>query len=176
MPNSTQDAVLAEIRNARADLSRLVDLADSILGNVRGLYRRAKPSPSQPPLPGLVADDSPLPEPGEIARSLPRAWRNNVRAYEAAWDHFRRDVFTTKQTRNDKQFVEALKERTKGRVDITTFSYYLSDFVNAAAATRLKPGVYQLLEPTDERRERIDQETAKRTEKKRTAEKKEVPA
>ncbi|MBQ9727339.1 MAG: hypothetical protein IJV65_07525 [Kiritimatiellae bacterium] len=168
MPNSTQDAVLAEIRNARADLSRLVDLADSILGNVRGLYRRAKPSPSQPPLPGLVADDSPLPEPGEIARSLPRRWCNTVRVYEALWERYGEQAFTHAQL-----FVPgvgAMVRSATGRELLPqTLSRMMVDVVRAGAAEQVGRGRFRLMEPTDERREAVENAAVKHPATKETA-------
>lgn len=54
MGSSAQESILFEIRNLHTDFVRF---SESILANVRGIYRRAGKAPVQPPLPGLVADD-----------------------------------------------------------------------------------------------------------------------
>ena len=157
MPSSTQDAVIAEIRNARADLSRLVDLAESILANVRGIYRRAGKAPVQPPLPGLVADDSPMPAPGEIARTLPRQWSDVVKVFDALCERFGAEEFATGRT-FDAATVAAVNAKTSRAIQPQTVNRMLSYFVVAGAASRPRRGVFRLEAPTDELRVRIEEE------------------
>ena len=61
MSETAQNPILAELKAMRKQLVTIGNL-------VHGLYRRSKGAPTQPPIPGLVADDTPMPRAGEIAR------------------------------------------------------------------------------------------------------------
>ena len=160
MPTSTQEAVLCEIRAARADLSRLVGFAESILANVRGLYRHSKPVPCQPEIPGLVADEAPMPEPGQIARSLPRQWCNTVRAWEALWDGVCGAIpFETAELYKPSA-LDVVAERTSRRLKPQTLARMMLALLRAGAAVHPdgRRGWWQLVFPTDELRERVERE------------------
>lgn len=171
MPPSTQDAVVAAIRELHQDVARIACLADSILGNVRGLYRRAKPGPVQPPIPGLVApddskNDAPdghvwtMPPPGEIARSLPRRWSNTVKVYDALWSLFGAETFFADALFEEKARA-AVREATGGRVRPQTAARMLTALVRAGAAQRLGRGAVRLAEPTDALRAKVEAEADK---------------
>ena len=156
-----EDEILDEFKAMRRQL-------DSIGGLIHGIYRRSKPGPSQPPLPGLVADDSPLPEPGEIARSLPRRWCNTVRVYEALWERYGEQAFTHAQL-----FVPgvgAMVRSATGRELLPqTLSRMMVDVVRAGAAEQVGRGRFRLMEPTDERREAVENAAVKHPATKETA-------
>lgn len=171
MPPSTQDAVVAAIRELHQDVARIADLADSILGNVRGLYRRAKPGPVQPPIPGLVApddskNDAPdghvwtMPPAGEIAKSLPRCWCNTVKVYDALWSEFKNFRFKT-----DDLFGEtardAIRKATDGRIKPQTVARMMTALRRAGVAVRESRNEWGLFPPTDERREAVEREADK---------------
>ena len=171
MPPSTQDAVVAAIRELHQDVARIAGLADSILGNVRGLYRRAKPGPVQPPIPGLVApDDSKNDAPdghvwtmlpaGEIARSLPRHWCNTVKVYEALWG-----VFHNFRFRSDDLFGEtardAIRKATDGRIKPQTVARMMTALRRAGVAVREGRNEWGLFPPTDERREAVERDSGR---------------
>lgn len=170
MPTSTQEAVVNAIREMHFDISRLANTVESILSNVRGLYRRAKPGPVQPPLPGLAPDDSKndapdgcewtMPEPGEIARSLPRRWCNSVKVYDALWALFAAETFFADALFEEKARA-AVKEATGGRVRPQTAARMLTALVRAGAAQRLGRGAVRLAEPTDELRAKVEAEADK---------------
>lgn len=156
MSETAQENILAELRNVRMDISRIADLADSILGNVRGIYRRSKSEPAQPELPGLD-EAAALPEPGAIARSLPRKWCNTVKVYDALWDAFGAGEISQAALFGDKarSYVE---DATAGRVKPQTVARMMTALVRAGAAQRLGRGALRLAEPTDERREAVERE------------------
>ena len=171
MSTSTQEAVLCEIRNARADLARLVDLAESILGNVRGLYRRAKPGPVQPPIPGLVApddskNDAPdgcewtMPPAGQIAKSLPRRWSNTVRAWEALWDQAVGAIPFEIDELYKPAVLDVVAERTSRRLKPQTLARMMLALFRAGAAVHPdgRRGWWQLVYPTDALREKVERE------------------
>ena len=149
-----EDEILDELKAMRRQL-------DSIGGLVHGIYRRSKPGPSQPPLPGLVADETPLPPAGEIARTLPRRWCNTVRVYEALWEKFGgrvcgatvSDLFLP-----DAQ--EAIAKKTSRTIQPQTVSRMLSALSRAGAASRLPHNRrrWVFVEPTDELREKVEAE------------------
>ncbi len=159
-----EDEILDELKAMRRQL-------DSIGGLVHGIYRRSKPGPRQPELPGLVADDSPLPEPGEIARSLPRKWCDTVKVFEALWAVFDDHLFDTTDLFSPKA-AAAIAEATQRVHRPQTVSRMVTEFVRAGAAKRPGRGLVRLSEPTDELRERIEEEARKRNAHKA----KEVPA
>lgn len=154
MGSSAQESILFEIRNLHTDFVRF---SESILANVRGIYRRAGKAPVQPPLPGLVADDSPMPAPGEIARSLPRKWCNTVKVYDALWS-----VFHNFRFRSDELFGEeareAIRKATDGRIKPQTVARMMTALVRGGAASRENRNEWGLLPPTDERREAVERE------------------
>ena len=154
MGSSAQESILFEIRNLHTDFVRF---SESILANVRGIYRRAGKAPVQPPLPGLVADDSPMPAPGEIARSLPRKWCNTVKVYDALWG-----VFENFRFRADDLFGEeareAIRKATDGRIKPQTVARMMTALVRGGAASRENRNEWGLLPPTDERREAVERE------------------
>ena len=158
MPTSTQESVLFEIRNARTDLARLVDLAESILGNVRGLYRRSGPAPRQPNLPGL-AEDASLPQPGAIARSLPRKWSNTVKVYDALWEVFGDRPFGSEDLFGE-EAREAVRKATNGRIKPQTVARMMTALRRARAAGKVlrSNGRWFLREPTDALREAVEAE------------------
>jgi len=157
MGSSAQESILFEIRNLHTDFVRF---SESILANVRGIYRRAGKAPVQPPLPGLVADDSPMPAPGEIARSLPRKWCNTVKVYDALWG-----VFHNFRFRSDDLFGEeareAIRKATDGRIKPQTVARMMTALVRGGAASRENRNEWGLLQPTDERREAVEREADK---------------
>lgn len=159
MPTSTQESVLCEIRNARTAPARLVDLAESILGNVRGLYRRSGPAPRQPNLPGLAADESPMPEPGAIARSLPRRWCNTVKVYDALWEVFGDRPFGSEDLFGE-EAREAVRKATNGRIKPQTVARMMTALRRARAAGKVlrSNGRWFLREPTDALREAVEAE------------------
>lgn len=172
MPTSTQDAVVAAIRELHQDVARIACLADSILGNVRGLYRRAKPGPVQPPIPGLVApddskNDAPdghvwtMPPPGEIARSLPRQWCNTVRVWEALWERYGdRACGTPVSELFEPATQEAIAKKTSRTILPQTVSRMLTALARAGAASRLPHNRrrWVFVEPTDTLREAVERE------------------
>lgn len=145
-----EDEILDELKAMRRQL-------DSIGGLVHGIYRRSKPGPRQPELPGLVADDSPLPEPGEIARSLPRRWCNTVRVYEALWEVFGSEEFDVAKIFGEKPMGEVVK-RTGGRVKPQTVARMLTALRRACAGSNPRGNrtMWRLEKPTDELRERVE--------------------
>lgn len=154
MGSSAQESILFEIRNLHTDFVRF---SESILANVRGIYRRAGKAPVQPPLPGLVADDSPMPAPGEIARSLPRRWCNTVKVYEALYERWGKcSLWFTLSDLADKRFLADVHVRTNGRVGFASMSKILSVLRRAGALRRGPKGELTVEEPTDEIRERIE--------------------
>lgn len=159
MSETAQENILAELRNVRMDISRIADLADSILGNVRGIYRRSKSEPAQPELPGLD-EAAALPAPGEIARSLPRKWCNTVKVYDALWS-----VFHNFRFRSDDLFGEeareAVRKATNGRIKPQTVARMMTALVRGGAASRENRNEWGLLPPTDERREAVEREADK---------------
>lgn len=159
MSETAQENILAELRNVRMDISRIADLADSILGNVRGIYRRSKSEPAQPELPGLD-EAAALPEPGEIAKSLPRRWSNTVKVYEALWEAFHNYRF-----RSDDLFGEAalyeIRKATDGRIKPQTVARMMTALRRAGVAVRESRSEWGLYPPTDERREAVEREADK---------------
>ncbi len=160
MPTSTQEAVVNAIREMHFDISRLANTVESILSNVRGIYRRAKPGPVQPPLPGLVADDSPMPAPGEIAKRLPRRWCNTVRAYEALWDQAVGAIPFEVAELYKPTVLDVVAERTSRRLKPQTLARMMLALSRAGAAVHPdgRRGVWQLVYPTDELREKVEAE------------------
>lgn len=167
MGSSAQESILFEIRNLHADFVRF---SESILANVRGIYRRAGKAPVQPPLPGLAPDDTrndapdgcewTMPAPGEIARSLPRRWSNTVKVYDALWALFGAETFFADALFEEKARA-AVREATGGRVRPQTASRMLTALVRAGAAQRLGRGAVRLAEPTDALREKAEAEADK---------------
>ena len=157
MGSSAQESILFEIRNLHTDFVRF---SESILANVRGIYRRAGKAPVQPPLPGLVADDSPMPAPGEIARPLPRQWCNTVKVYDALWSEFKNFRFKT-----DDLFGEtardAIRKATDGRIKPQTVARMMTALRRAGVAVRESRNEWGLFPPTDERREAVEREADK---------------
>lgn len=154
MGSSAQESILFEIRNLHTDFVRF---SESILANVRGIYRRAGKAPVQPPLPGLVADDSPMPAPGEIARSLPRKWCNTVKVYDALWEVFGDRPFGSEDLFGE-EAREAIRKATDGRIKPQTVARMMTDLVRGGAASRENRNEWGLLPPTDERREAVERE------------------
>lgn len=138
------------------------DKIDTVISLLRGIYRRLGEGrgPSQPALPGLVADETPLPPAGEIARALPRRWCNTVRVYEALWERYGEQVFTHAQL-----FVPgvgAMVRSATGRELLPqTLSRMMVDVVRAGAAEQVGRGRFRLMEPTDERREAVENAAVK---------------
>lgn len=170
MPTSTQEAVVNAIREMHFDISRLANTVESILSNVRGLYRRAKPGPVQPPLPGLAPDDSKndapdgcewtMPRPGEIAKRLPRRWCNTVRAYEALWDQAVGAIPFEVAELYKPTVLDVVAERTSRRLKPQTLARMMLALSRAGAAVHPdgRRGVWQLVYPTDELREKVEAE------------------
>ena len=131
----------------------------TIEGNVHGLYRHSK-APVQPPIPGLGDDDSPMPQPGEIAKSLPRRWSNTVKVYEALWEAFHNYRF-----RSDDLFGEAalyeIRKATDGRIKPQTVARMMTALRRAGVAVRESRSERGLYPPTDERREAVEREADK---------------
>ena len=143
-------AILAELKKLGKQLTTICNL-------VHGLYRHSKGAPVQPPLPGLVADDSPMPEPGAIARSLPRRWSNTVKVYEALYERWGKcSLWFTLSDLADKRFLADVHVRTNGRVGFASMSKILSVLRRAGALRRGPKGELTVEEPTDEIRERIE--------------------
>ena len=128
----------------------------TIEGNVHGLYRHSK-APVQPPIPGLVADDSPMPQSGEIAKSLPRCWCNTVKVYEALWEVFGGDEFDVAKIFGEKSMSEVVK-RTGGRVKPQTVARMLTALRRASAGSNPRGNrtLWILSKPTDELRARVE--------------------
>lgn len=146
-------AILAELKKLGKQLTTICNL-------VHGLYRRSKGAPTQPPIPGLVVDDTPMPEPGEIARSLPHKWSNTVKVYDALWALFAAETFFADALFEEKARA-AVKEATGGRVRPQTAARMLTALVRAGAAQRLGRGAVRLAEPTDELRAKVEAEADK---------------
>ena len=159
MYETAQENILAELRNVRMDISRIADLADSILGNVRGIYRRSKSEPAQPELPGLD-EAAALPAPGEIAKRLPRRWCNTVKVYEALWE-----VTEGVRLHQDDIFGEAarraIREATNDRVKPQTVARMMTALRRAGAAFRVDRNEWILTKPSDELREAVEREADK---------------
>lgn len=147
------DLILAELKKIGKQLTTIGNL-------VHGLYRHSKGAPVQPPIPGLVADDSPMPPAGEIARSMPRQWCNTVRVWEALWELFGAETFFADALFEEKARA-SVREATDGRVRPQTAARMLTALVRAGAAQRLGRGAVRLSEPTDERREAVEREADK---------------
>lgn len=143
-------AILAELKKLGKQLTTICNL-------VHGLYRHSKGAPVQLPIPGLVADDSPMPPPGEIARSLPRRWSNTVKVYEALWEAFHNYRF-----RSDDLFGEAalyeIRKATDGRIKPQTVARMMTALRRAGVAVRESRSEWGLYPPTDERREAVERE------------------
>ena len=164
MGSSAQESILFEIRNLHTDFVRF---SESILANVRGIYRRAGKAPVQPPLPGLVADDSPMPAPGAIARSLPRKWSNTVRAWEALWDQACGAIpFETAELYKP-AVLDAVAERTSRRLKPQTLARMMLALLRAGAAVHPdgRRGVWKLVHPTDALREAVEREAGRMNER-----------
>ena len=148
-----EDEILDELKAMRRQL-------DSIGGLVHGIYRRSKPGPRQPELPGLVADDSPLPEPGEIARSLPRKWCNTVRVYEALWEKFNDWEDSVPMSEVFKEdTLQAIAKRTSRPLLPQTVARMMTALRRAGAIRRDahdRRGFQLALPPSDELREKIE--------------------
>ena len=155
MNDTTRAAVLAELKAMRRQLETVCNL-------VHGLYRLSKGEPRQQPLPGLVLDSSPLPGPGEIARSLPRRWSNTVKVYEALYGVFGSIPLTTREARTNIAVLQRVREETNNRVDAPTVAYCLATISRAGAAEKIGRGKYQLRNPTDELRAAVDEESRRR--------------
>ena len=153
MSEPEQNSVLAELKAMRKQLVTIGNL-------VHGLYRRAKGMPTQPPIPGLGDDDSPMPQPGEIAKSLPRRWSNTVKVYEALWEAFHNYRF-----RSDDLFGEAalyeIRKATDGRIKPQTVARMMTALRRAGVAVRESRSEWGLYPPTDERREAVEREADK---------------
>ena len=167
MPNSTQEAILAELRNVRVQLVELAGIEKSIRNLVHGLYRRNS-SPVQPPIPGLVADETPMPPAGEIARTLPRPWSNTVRVYEALWEVFGGNVVTSAALFSARS-MEAVNAKVGRQLLPQTVSRMTVEIVQAGAASRLGRGALRLEKPTDELLEKVEEEARKRSARARSA-------
>ena len=161
MSETAQENILAELRNVRMDISRIADLADSILGNVRGIYRRSKSEPAQPELPGLD-EAAALPEPGAIARSLPRRWCNTVKVYDALWEVFGDRPFGSEDLFGE-EAREAVRKATNGRIKPQTVARMMTALRRARAAGKVlrSNGRWFLREPTDALREAVEREADK---------------
>lgn len=148
-----EDEILDELKAMRRQL-------DSIGGLVHGIYRRSKPGPRQPELPGLVADDSPLPQPGEIARSLPRKWCNTVRVYEALWDQVVGAIPFEVAELYKPSALDVVAERTSRRLKPQTLARMMLALSRAGAAVHPdgRRGVWKLVYPSDELREKVEAE------------------
>lgn len=129
----------------------------TIEGNVHGLYRHSK-APVQPPIPGLGDDDSPMPQPGEIAKSLPRRWSNTVKVYEALWERWEKNghLWFTLADLADKRFLADVHVRTNGRIGFASMSKIVSVLRRSGALCRGQKGELAVEAPTDEIRERIE--------------------
>lgn len=153
MSEPEQNSVLAELKAMRKQLVTIGNL-------VHGLSRRAKGMPTQPPIPGLGDDDSPMPAPGEIAKSLPRRWSNTVKVYEALWEAFHNYRF-----RSDDLFGEAalyeIRKATDGRIKPQTVARMMTALRRAGVAVRESRSEWGLYPPTDERREAVEREADK---------------
>ena len=155
-----EDEILDELKAMRRQL-------DSIGGLVHGIYRRSKPGPRQPELPGLVADDSPLPEPGEIepgeiARSLPRRWCNTVRVYEALWEKFNDWEDSVPMSEVFKEdTLAAIAKKTSRPIQPQTVARMMTALRRAGAIrrdTHNRRGFQLALPPSDELREKVEAE------------------
>lgn len=138
------------------EIKKLNRKLDTVCNLVHGLYRIAKGAPSQPELPGLD-EAAALPEPGAIARSLPRKWSNTVKIYEALYERWGKcSLWFTLSDLADKRFLADVHVRTNGRVGFASMSKILSVLRRAGALRRGPKGELTVEEPTDEIRERID--------------------
>lgn len=153
MNDNTGTAILAELKATRRQL-------ETVCGLVHGLYRLSKGEPRQPPLPGLVADDSPLPEPGEIARALPRRWNNTVKVYEALFRAFGAEEFGHEELFG-RAAMEEVAEAASRRLLPQTVSRMMVDIVRAGAAVQVGRGRFRLEKPTDELREAVEKAAVK---------------
>lgn len=153
MGSSAQESILFEIRNLHTDFVRF---SESILANVRGIYRRSKSEPAQPELPGLD-EAAALPEPGAIARSLPRKWSNTVKIYEALCERWGKcSLWFTLADLADKRFLADVHVRTNGRIGFASMSKIVSVLRRSGALCRGQKGELAVEAPTDEIRERIE--------------------
>lgn len=161
MSEPEQNIVLAELKAMRKQLVTIGNL-------VHGLYRRAKGMPTQQPLPGLAPDDTrdapeglewTMPQPGAIARNLPRRWSNTVKVYDALWEVFGDRPFGSEDLFGE-EAREAVRKATNGRIKPQTVARMMTALRRARAAGKVlrSNGRWFLREPTDALREAVEAE------------------
>lgn len=131
----------------------------TIEGNVHGLYRHSKAA-VQPPISGLGDDETPMPQPGEIAKSLPRRWCNTVRAWEALWDQAVGAIPFEIDELYKPAVLDVVAERTSRRLKPQTLARMMLALSRAGAAVHPdgRRGVWKLVHPTDALREKVERE------------------
>lgn len=141
---------------------------------VAGIYRRlgeltkairissAKPAPAAEPTQATLDL-----EPGSIAREIaakPRVWGNTVRAYRSLWAGCGDAVFDLQQIVQSDAVRESIREATKGKVGVASYSRILSTLHRAGAVFKVDRSHYRLAKPTDELCDRVERFAKKRKE------------
>ena len=120
--------------------------------------------------------DAPAPQ-DEAKPPKPRARSNTGVVYELIAERYGVDGFRLDDLAGSAAFVQAVRENTRNRVGVASFSRILSTLVRAGAAKRDGRDLYYLAAaPTDEIRARVEEVTRKGNEHRAKAQKEESVA